>query len=222
MVRRGRLTFRTSTRTHRHYFNMALRLTLERDREILEKFTDKKTGKTLAQLLLEDGGKAARRINKELDASLPRPLTTKELKTRVKHAKRFIPPFERTEKTMRFILEFPPSVNDAYATVTINGKPRRVLTKVARAYKRNAAQSARNQGAFRMTGKVELTIHIYRPRRAGDVNNFVKIVEDALKGVAWYDDEQVAISHHIRHLSRKRPRIEMLIEQIPPGTKSSL
>jgi Holliday junction resolvase RusA-like endonuclease len=46
----------------------------------------------------------------------------------------------------------------------------------------------------------------------------VKLVEDGLKGIAWHDDEQVAILHMYRHLDRENPRIEIEIRQIHQNT----
>ena len=58
-------------------------------------------------------------------------------------------------------------------------------------------------------------MHVYRARKAGDLGNRLKIAEDSLKGICFYDDEQIAEIHLYRKLDRENPRIEIEIKQIP-------
>ena len=50
------------------------------------------------------------------------------------------------------------------------------------------------------TGLVELTVNVRERVHAADLDNYVKIVGDALNGLAWEDDKQVVTCHS--HIER--------------------
>jgi len=170
----------------------------EKDREFLEKI-----GKRVGKDIVGDFVRARNRSSS---------LSSRILKAENRDNKR--PQeinYERTDKIMQFTLPYPPSTNNLYYT----GKDgKRHLTGEGKEYKKTVATLAHQQKAFLMSGTIAFELHIFRPRRIGDTSNRLKIVEDALKQVAWYDDEQVAEFHVYRHLSRKNPRIEMKIWQV--------
>lgn len=65
-------------------------------------------------------------------------------------------------------------------------------------------------------GPVRYTFHWYRSRKAGDLSNRVKVVEDALNGLAWADDAQVVECHLFRHEAKKgEGRVHITIEEAP-------
>lgn len=96
-----------------------------------------------------------------------------------------VPPNQRM---IHLTLPFPPSVNGLYPSSQHHRG--RHLSKEGTAFKRNVAM--RIAGNTRpIIGDVYLSICLYRPRKSGDVSNYVKAIEDALKGFAFVDDKQV-------------------------------
>lgn len=83
------------------------------------------------------------------------------------------------------------------------------------AYKRTAKFEARLQKVkpFGQNVSVAVTLKIYRPLAAGDLDNRIKCVLDALNGTAYQDDRQVAEIHAYRFDDKERPRVEITIEQ---------
>jgi Holliday junction resolvase RusA-like endonuclease len=107
-------------------------------------------------------------------------------------------------------LPYPPSTNNLYATV----RGRRVLTREGRQYKERAAALAVAHGMKPVDGEVSVTLRLYRPRRAGDIDNSLKSVFDSLKGVAWRDDSQVKRIEAERFEDKANPRVEIVVEPI--------
>jgi crossover junction endodeoxyribonuclease RusA len=106
-------------------------------------------------------------------------------------------------------LPYPPSTNNLYATV----RGRRVLSREGRQYKERAAILAVAHGMKPVDGEVVVTLKVYRPRRAGDLDNTLKIILDSLKGIAWADDAQVVGIDARRYEDKHNPRVVVLIEQ---------
>lgn len=66
------------------------------------------------------------------------------------------------------------------------------------------------QGRFPvLSGACELTVVVYERRYPADLDNYVKAVADALNGLAWSDDRQVARLHAAIHRSHPEPHIEV-------------
>lgn len=59
---------------------------------------------------------------------------------------------------------------------------------------------------------VVISIRIFRPQRAGDLDNRVKPLLDALTGNAWKDDSQVVEAHLFLDNDRANPRVEITIQ----------
>lgn len=116
---------------------------------------------------------------------------------------------------MKATLPYPISVNAMYATV----RGRRVLSADGRWYKYDAALTALQQGVRPLAGPVRFTLHLYRPQKSGDLDNYLKCLWDSLKGVAWEDDRQVEELHAYRHEDPEDPRAEVEIEGITKGEK---
>lgn len=108
---------------------------------------------------------------------------------------------------MRLTLPFPPSLNHLYATV----RGRRVLSKAGRDYKSDVAKLVR---AAPMEGPLEVSVRVYRPRRAGDLDNTLKCLLDSLKGIAWVDDSQVERIHAERFDDKANPRVELEVAPV--------
>lgn len=90
-----------------------------------------------------------------------------------------------------FTLPYPPSAN-LYWRSTARGV---YVSAAAKLYKLQAAQDALRQGVEPIEGTVALHLDVYRPRAAGDLSNRIKVLEDALIGVAYDDDAQVVEIH---------------------------
>lgn len=110
-------------------------------------------------------------------------------------------------RSVTIILPYPPSVNRYWRTV--NG--RTMLSKDARIYK-DAVSWLCDVAGMRPTDKpVALYIHVYRPRRRGDLDNTLKALLDALSGHAYVDDAQVVEIHAWRCDDGRDPRVEVEI-----------
>lgn len=108
---------------------------------------------------------------------------------------------------MRLVLPYPPTVNLYWR----NFRGRTVLSAAGRAYKLAAALKAKSQGAHPISGPVALEIHVYRPRRIGDLDNTLKGLLDSLRGVAYGDDSQVVRLVAHRHDDKANPRAEVTV-----------
>lgn len=106
---------------------------------------------------------------------------------------------------LRFVLPLPPTMNTYWRHVG-----RKVLLSAAgRRFKDRCATAAMAQGATKASGEVSVTGTVYMARLGCDLDNRIKPLLDALNGVAWEDDGQVARIDLRRDLDRKRPRVEI-------------
>ena len=113
-------------------------------------------------------------------------------------------------------LPYPPSVNAIWRNITVKGQARTVKSAEGKAYQARV-QSLR--GAPRAcTGPVFVSLRVYRPRRIGDLDNTAKAVLDALKGRLFVDDGQVVELHMYRGDDKARPRVEVVVEEVPEGS----
>jgi len=111
-----------------------------------------------------------------------------------------------THEHLSFTMPYPPSANRYWRVV--NG--RAVKSAAARAYQRTVAAMFRRRP---MTGEVIVGINVYRPAKRGDVDNSIKVLLDALKGIAFHDDKQVKRIDIERHdTDPKNPRADVVIE----------
>jgi Holliday junction resolvase RusA-like endonuclease len=62
---------------------------------------------------------------------------------------------------------------------------------------------------------VALSVTLYRPRKSGDADNALKALLDALNGLLWVDDSQIVEIHLWRRDDKARPRVELLLEEVP-------
>lgn len=112
---------------------------------------------------------------------------------------------------MKLTLPVPPSVN-RYFRIWRNVA---VKSAEARAYQARVQVLARAQGVrhpFR--GPVAVTMHWYRGRKSGDLDNRLKCAQDSLNAIAWADDRQVVELHAYRHEDKANPRLEVEIHEV--------
>lgn len=109
---------------------------------------------------------------------------------------------------MRAVLPYPPSANRYWRTF----RNRTVVSDEARKYK--ALVKVELSKWPLLAGPVALIAHLYRPQRSGDLDNRLKVLGDALNGVAWSDDSQVVEIHAYRHDDKARPRVEVEVRAL--------
>ena len=56
-------------------------------------------------------------------------------------------------------------------------------------------------------GDVAIRFRVFRARRAGDLDNYEKVLLDALKGILYDDDLAVVEIHAIRDDDKHNPRV---------------
>lgn len=106
---------------------------------------------------------------------------------------------------IKLTLPYPPSVNNLYA----NFRGRRITSAKGRKFKADIAVVARQQGAKLLHGDLIITFRVFRPIRRGDLDNRLKISQDALKGICFEDDKQIIEIHAYRFDDALNPRIEI-------------
>ena len=111
---------------------------------------------------------------------------------------------------LKLILPYPPSVNNLY----FNRWGKRVLSGAGRKFKADIALLAKQQGAKLLAGDLSVTFRVFRPKRIGDLDNRLKISQDALKGICFADDRQIIEIHAFRFDDKTNPRTEIDLKQI--------
>ena len=107
---------------------------------------------------------------------------------------------------VKVTLDYPPSSNRYWRHV--DGKV--LLSAAARDYRRLAGLQAACAGMRApLEGPVVVTLTLYRPAKRGDLDNRVKVLLDALNGIAYRDDSQVVELHAYRREDRANPRVEV-------------
>jgi Holliday junction resolvase RusA-like endonuclease len=66
-----------------------------------------------------------------------------------------------------------------------------------------------------LSGPVSVKIVAHRPAKRGDLDNMLKVALDALKGIAWEDDEQIEVLTAARFEDKENPRLEIRVEHVP-------
>lgn len=75
---------------------------------------------------------------------------------------------------------------------------------------------ARRAGAKPMQGPISIELRFYREtKRRVDVDNMAKLVLDALNGVCWRDDDQIASLMATKAHDPENPRTEIVVEAYP-------
>jgi crossover junction endodeoxyribonuclease RusA len=92
------------------------------------------------------------------------------------------------------------------------------LSPESKAYKSEVATlflAAGIPGPFH--GDVTVCVTWYRKIRRGDLDGVFKALFDALNGLAWIDDGQIAGIHAFRYDDPKNPRVEILVTPLDKG-----
>ncbi len=107
---------------------------------------------------------------------------------------------------MNLTLPYPPSANAYWRTW--QGR----ILKSSEARKYQATVRFQNHKERPLKNLVRVEIDVYRPRRIGDLDNCIKVLLDALRGIAFEDDDQVVEILATRHDDKENPRAEVRIE----------
>jgi crossover junction endodeoxyribonuclease RusA len=111
---------------------------------------------------------------------------------------------------MNLTLPYAPSANRYWR----NYRGVTVVSDEARDYKDIVRLIATRQGVEPVSGPVALTVTVYRPRKSGDLDNRLKVLLDALGGVAYHDDKQVRELHAYLCDDRTNPRVEVVVQEM--------
>lgn len=109
-------------------------------------------------------------------------------------------------------LPLPPSANRYWRL----GRGHLYPSEEARAYKLSALVRAKSQGMRVMSGPVVLSLTVYREAKRGDLSNRIKVLEDALQGVAYENDSQVCELHAAQFEDPANPRVRITVSQWQP------
>lgn len=111
-------------------------------------------------------------------------------------------------RQINLTLPVPPSVNRYWRSAVVGGHAQVFLSDEARAYKQEVKLRTRLIDPF--TGPVAINFTVFRPRKAGDLDNYQKALFDALKGRLYLDDDQIVEIHGFREDDKKDPRVLLL------------
>src|SRR5687768_7912655 len=103
----------------------------------------------------------------------------------------------------KITLPFPPSSNRLWCNI----RGVMVKSEEARRYQMEIALTARSKGLKPRAGEVKVTLDFYRPRKAGDLDNRIKVVLDGLQGAAFENDSQIVEIHARRFEDPAHPRV---------------
>jgi Holliday junction resolvase RusA-like endonuclease len=89
------------------------------------------------------------------------------------------------------------------------------MTAEGKAIKQQYQLEAKSQYRGKpFAGDVQVMVRMYfGTRRKADLDNFNKLWADALTGIVYQDDSQIADLHLVRDYDKRNPRIEIEIEE---------
>ena len=105
----------------------------------------------------------------------------------------------------KLTLPVPPSANKYWRVY----KNRIVTTDEARVYKQEIQLLFRE--LLPIAGNVAVNFTVYRPAKRGDLDNYNKIMLDALQGLVYSNDNQITEIHSFRRDDHNNPRVELLV-----------
>ncbi|MHA2274820.1 MAG: RusA family crossover junction endodeoxyribonuclease [Candidatus Kariarchaeaceae archaeon] len=62
---------------------------------------------------------------------------------------------------------------------------------------------------------------VFRPAKSPDLDNYVKLILDALNGLLWEDDRYIVEMHSGKFYTTNQPRIELVVNQLPTPTRKN-
>jgi len=113
-----------------------------------------------------------------------------------------------------FELPVPPSVN-RYWMMANN---RIVVTPEARTYKQQVFYKLAHK-MEPLRGDIAVNFTVFRRMKRGDLDNFCKVMLDALNGICWLDDSQIVEIHAFRDDDPKNPHVNLLVYEVDRNTK---
>lgn len=99
---------------------------------------------------------------------------------------------------MKLTLPYPPSVNRIWRH---NGHIT-YKTDEARDYRYYVIAEANRVGLKMLAGEVALTIRLFPPRSNCDIDNALKVLNDALQGIAFENDKHIVEMHIYKRSGR--------------------
>jgi Holliday junction resolvase RusA-like endonuclease len=110
----------------------------------------------------------------------------------------------------RIVLPYPPSVNRTYNLGVIGGRATMFLSPEAKRFKKIVQDIAVACEICPLIGKLQLTIDLYRERKAGDADP-LKILFDSLEGFAYHKDSQIRRFVVNQHEDPDFPRVVVCV-----------
>ena len=107
----------------------------------------------------------------------------------------------------------PASKANSRRVVKFGNMPRLIKSQKALNYSAAFKQQCTPLGRL-MSGDIKMTMWIFYASRRPDLDE--SLILDLLQGVVYLNDRQVKERHVFWGLDPDRPRVEMIIEQIPP------
>lgn len=89
-----------------------------------------------------------------------------------------------------------------------------VLSAEAKAYKTEVAMICERANITPIEGDVLFVAHVYRARKAGDLDSYLKGLWDSLQGYAYLNDKQIVDLRLTRHDDKNNPRVEIEIVKL--------
>jgi crossover junction endodeoxyribonuclease RusA len=110
----------------------------------------------------------------------------------------------------------PKSTQHIYRTACRGRYPTMYMTPEGKALKEAYQWEAKAQWKGKpLEGDIEVSITLYfGTKRRADLDNFNKLSLDALTGVAYEDDSQIAALHLRRAYDKDNPRIEISLSEL--------
>lgn len=109
-------------------------------------------------------------------------------------------------------LPYPPSVNRIWRS----GRGIVYKTDAARDYRYFVISEANRVSLPLLTGAVALTVHLFPPQSNCDIDNALKVLSDALQGIAYHDDKQVVELHVYKAQGRGSRKTARALVQVQP------
>lgn len=110
---------------------------------------------------------------------------------------------------IHLIVPYPPTVNRWKTPF----QGRAVLTAEAREYKEAIGDLLRGRLAAPLTCMLAMTVDVFRPRAAGDLDGTLKVLLDSLQGLVFVNDKQIAkLEPELRQEAPPFGRVQLTIE----------
>jgi Holliday junction resolvase RusA-like endonuclease len=117
---------------------------------------------------------------------------------------------------LRLALPIPPSVNQWKTPIVRGNKATLIETSEFREWKLQArALIGKHLGAivpFRRP--LGVVVEIFRPRKAGDADGYLKVIFDGINKVVWLDDSQICAINIRRYDSPDSPCVTLMVREV--------